>query len=270
MGVTEGSQNQLDATRNSHLFKDAAEVVPHGVFAQVQLHGNLFVGQSFTRKADYFFFAWGEQIVISATGNLGRGRLAQRFQQEANFLGRRPDLATGNRFNALAKRIERFVTAKDSVSAVPKSFDDAITMTTIEKENHMDFRMTHANLSHNAQTRMNPISKVGMRNHDLRFCLGNGLQEPLGVKDSPHDLNTTAAALELFVQELARHCARICQNDANRRGKSARKGIHSCPFTPKGSFMLGCGIVTVRLKFNKSFLQNQFNSKSEWVVLLLP
>jgi len=70
--VVYGKQRELQPRRNACLVEGISNVVLHGVFTDIQVFGNLFVGETSYYRRDHFQFPRRETEFLS-TGFLSRG-----------------------------------------------------------------------------------------------------------------------------------------------------------------------------------------------------
>src|ERR1700731_3085949 len=98
----DGVKGQLQPTRSSHFVEDPKQIVADGVLAQMELVGNVAIGETFGYQVDNAFFPLCQQARYFLTYRFSLQSRAQGFHTEGKFLAASPPLPPGYRVDALA------------------------------------------------------------------------------------------------------------------------------------------------------------------------
>jgi hypothetical protein len=168
----EGIEGELQAIRGAQLVVDAKQVVAHGVFTQIQMPGNVAIGQPFGYQVDDVLLSPGKRIrgfhsFGEACGD--RATLYEGVQEKAQLLAIRPNLSLADRVDAFAQDFKRLVASQDAASAGMKCLGYCVLIVGIYEHNHVGLGMISADFSRNVETSVYSVFEVSADDRNVDF-----------------------------------------------------------------------------------------------------
>src|SRR3984893_17951113 len=100
----DGVKRQLQPIRSSHFVEDPKQIVADGVLAQMELVGNVTIGETFGYQVDNAFFPLVQQTRYSLTYRFSLQSRAQGIDHEVQFLAASPHLPPVYRVDAVRSK----------------------------------------------------------------------------------------------------------------------------------------------------------------------
>ena len=114
-------ESKFEAIRGAELVEDSKKIIAYGVFAEIELPGNVLVSEAFGDEISQFCFAFREQIrgIAGAWSRVcgGAGSIGERIESDAQLRAIGPDLTFTNDMDALAQDLKRLIAGEHADSA---------------------------------------------------------------------------------------------------------------------------------------------------------
>jgi len=120
----DGIKGQFQPARSAHLIEDPKQIVADSVLAQIELMGNIAIGETFGHQVDNALFPFRQHTRSSQTNRFGGRSRAQGFYHETQFLAASPHLPLVYCVNALAQQLRRLIPREYAGGSCAKCFDD--------------------------------------------------------------------------------------------------------------------------------------------------
>src|ERR1700687_2976541 len=128
----DGVTGQLQPIRSSHFVEDPKQIVTDGVLTQIELVGNVTIGETFGHQVHNAFFPLCQQARCSLAKRLSWQRRAQGFDHETQLLAARPHLPLVYGVDTLAQELRRLIPGEYAAAPCPECFDDHRRLARIE------------------------------------------------------------------------------------------------------------------------------------------
>src|SRR6266849_846530 len=148
----DGVKGQLQPIRSSHFVEDPRQIVTYGVLTQIELVGNITVGETFSHQMDNAFFPLCQQDRYFLTNRLSWQSRAQGFDHEVQFLAARPHLPLMYCMDALAQQLRRLFPREYAAGSCPECFDDHRRLARVEYYDDTGLRVRSQYLSRHIET----------------------------------------------------------------------------------------------------------------------
>src|ERR1700722_1114682 len=147
-----GEKSQFPPIRSSPLVEDPKQIVTDGVLAQIELLGNVTIGETFGDQVDNAFFPLCQQARTFLTNRSSRQSRAQGIDHEVKFLAASPHLPLMYCMDALAEQLRRLISREYAAGSCPECFDDHRRLARIEYYDDAGLRVRSPYLSRNVET----------------------------------------------------------------------------------------------------------------------
>src|SRR6185437_7238304 len=172
----EGVEHQLHAAGNAQLVEDAEQVILYRVLAEVELAGDLAVGEAFSDAGDHLLLALAEQAFALGIYDVERGDLAESLQHELELVIVGPDLSLVHAHDALAQHFEGLRAAENSARPGAEGVHHQVALGGIQQKDGASLGMRTAQLAQQLKSAQRPILQVDADHSDLRGFLLQRLQ----------------------------------------------------------------------------------------------
>src|ERR1700694_189691 len=150
--AVDGVKGQLQPIRSSHFVKDPKQIVADGVLAQMELVGNVTIGETFGHQVDNAFFPLCQQARYFLTYRFSLQSRTQGFDHEVQFLAASPHLPPVYRVDALAQQLRRLIPGEYAAGSCPECLDDHRRLARIEYYDDAGLRVRSPYLSRHIET----------------------------------------------------------------------------------------------------------------------
>src|ERR1700730_2849774 len=120
----DGVKRQLQPIRSSHFVEDPKQIVADGVLAQMELVGNVAIGETVGHHVDNSFFALCQQARYFLTYRFSLQSRAQGFAHEVQFLAASPLLSPVYCVESLPQDPRRLISGESAAGSCPECPDD--------------------------------------------------------------------------------------------------------------------------------------------------
>src|ERR1700682_276232 len=148
----DGVKCQLQPIRSSHFVEDPKQIVPDGVHTQIELVGNVTIGQTLGHQVDNAFFPLCEQARYFLTNHFSWQRRAQGIDHEVQFFTAGPHLPPVYCVDALAQQLRRLIPGEYAAGSCPECFDDHRRLARIKYYDDTGLRVRSPYLSRYIET----------------------------------------------------------------------------------------------------------------------
>ena len=142
----DGVKRQLQPVRSSHFVEDPKQIVSHGVLTQIELMGNITIGETFGHQMDNAFFPFCQQARSSQTNWFRWRSWAQGFDHEMQFLAASPHLSPMYCVDALAQQLRRLIPGEYAGGSSPERIDNGRRLAGIQYHDHPEVGMCSQDL----------------------------------------------------------------------------------------------------------------------------
>src|ERR1700694_410520 len=148
----DGVKGQLQPIRSAHLFEDPKQIVTDGVLTQIELMGNITIGETFGHQVDNAFFPLCQQARSFLTNHFSWQSRAQGIDHEVQFLAASPHLPPVYCVDALAQQLRRLIPGEYAAGSCPECLDDHRRLARIEYYDDAGLRVRSPYLSRHIET----------------------------------------------------------------------------------------------------------------------
>jgi hypothetical protein len=215
----ESIESQFQPIRSPYFVEDPKQIVTDRVLAQIELSGDVTIGQSFGHQLHNAIFSLCQRSWQSGISRLGEGALSHNFEQETQLLTASPNLPLVYNMNALAQQLKRFIPRKYAGSSGSKSFDDRRPVDRIEHYDDIGVWVRASDFSRQIEASRGSFFQLGPNHCNMHVALGEFGANFLRIRCIANDRQPVSAAAQSRGHQLAAHSARVRDKD-----------IHYCLF----------------------------------------
>ncbi len=131
--LAKGIQDEFDPAGHSQLLEDSVDVVPYGMFLDLELLSNFAILQAVGDEMNHFFFAACQEWHSVGIVLLDWFRMGQSVYKMSDILVAGPDLSLVDHANAFGESFQGVRTIKNAPRSATKSVDHTLWFGTLQK-----------------------------------------------------------------------------------------------------------------------------------------
>jgi hypothetical protein len=192
-GLAKSHIQQLDAARDTELFKNSKQMVLNGVLAQAEALRNFAIAQTFGQAAHYLDFTLRKQSQPTRVDRPDRRRIRQRFDREGHFASVGPDLSLVNAANTFAKQVNRLTLAKNTTRTGAKCVQNHFVGQRFHQHHCANIAIDRVQLAYDLKTTAGLLVERGAGNKYIEIEAGNRWDQTLRFCVERHHLKEDIA-----------------------------------------------------------------------------
>src|ERR1700694_465131 len=183
----DGVTGQLQPIRSSDFVEDPKQIVTDGVFTQIELVGNVTIGETFGHQVHNAFFPLCQQTRSFPTKRFSWQSRAQGIDHEVQFLAGSPHLPPVYCVDALAQHLSRLLPREYAAGSCPECFDDHRRLARIEYYDDTGPKVRSSYLSRHIDTSQGIFFETGTDHCNVGFALVESIANSNRVNRVPYN-----------------------------------------------------------------------------------
>ena len=219
LSPTDVIQGQFQPAGNSNFIEYSEQIITDGVLTQVELLGDVPIGQTLGHETDNAGFPLGQKtghFCAPGIEPFARGSPGQGVNHKIQFVAVGPNLTLRHYINALAKRLERFFARKYAPDPGSESFDDHGSLNRIQQHDYRRHGVGASYIPRHTKAGADSVPEVRADDCNIDRIFAETRAHPSRVCGVADDIQFIAATFHGRRHQLAIHPAVICYKDIHR------------------------------------------------------
>src|SRR5208282_1107348 len=213
--VVHGQIEQLGATRNSQLVKNAEQIILDRVWAELESCSDFAIGHTPGHVLDDLAFAHGEEFDSLVIGSADHRRVGESLKSMIEIDATRPYLTFMNVPNALAEALDSLLLGKNSPCAGAKALQNILGFGGVQQDDAPDLGPERTHLPQHLGTVSGLVVQIVTDHNDVDRHTSDGGQQFFGIRGLSYHLQAVIAAQSIG-QELSVDASAVGNDNADK------------------------------------------------------